>query len=50
MIFIVNTAFEQTWHWLDLRVTALLALPFETMDPAEFAARLAEIGQMDGAA
>ena len=46
----VDAAFEQTWRWLDLRVRALLALPFETMDRAELAAELARIGQMEGAA
>jgi arsenate reductase len=46
----VDAAFEQTWHWLEIRVKALLALPFETMDRKEFGARLAEIGRMEGAA
>lgn len=46
----VDAAFEQTWAWLELRVKALLALPFETMDREAFKARLAEIGQMEGAA
>lgn len=46
----VDAAFEQTWAWLELRVKALLALPFETMDREILKARLAEIGQMEGAA
>jgi arsenate reductase len=46
----VDAAFEQTWRWLDLRVQALLALPFETMNRKELAAELARIGQMEGAA
>ncbi len=46
----VDAAFEQTWHQLETRVRALLALPFETMDQRLLSARLAEIGQMEGAA
>jgi arsenate reductase len=46
----VDAAFEQTWDWLEMRVLALLALPFETMDKTELRERLAEIGQMEGAA
>jgi arsenate reductase (thioredoxin) len=46
----VDMAFEQTWHWLEMRVRALLDLPFETMGDEELKARLAEIGQMEGAA
>lgn len=45
----VDAAFEQTWQWLEMRVRALLALPFETMDRTELAAELAHIGQMEGA-
>ena len=45
-----DAAFEQTWNWLDMRVRALLELPFETMDRNELAAALARIGQMEGAA
>ncbi|WP_310530562.1 arsenate reductase ArsC [Novosphingobium sp.] len=45
-----DTAFEQTWAWLEMRARALLALPFETMDRAELKRELARIGQMDGAA
>jgi arsenate reductase (thioredoxin) len=46
----VDAAFEQTWAWLEMRVQAMLALPFETMDRDMLRAQLAEIGQMDGAA
>lgn len=46
----VDAAFEQTWHWLEMRAQALLALPFETMDRSALAAELARIGQMEGAA
>ena len=45
-----DAAFAQTWQWLDMRVRALLELPFETMDRNELAAALARIGQMEGAA
>ncbi len=46
----VDVAFEQTWRWLEMRVQALLALPFETMERAELLKELARIGQMEGAA
>jgi arsenate reductase (thioredoxin) len=46
----VDAAFEETWRLLDLRVSALLALPFETMERDAFKAALAEIGAMEGAA
>lgn len=46
----VDAAFEETWRWLEMRVQALLALPFETMDRAELLKELALIGQMEGAA
>jgi len=46
----VDAAFEETWRLLDMRVAALLALPFETMARDEFGAALAEIGAMEGAA
>jgi len=46
----VDAAFEQTWRWLEMRAKALFGLPFETMDRADFQARLGEIGQMEGAA
>ncbi len=45
----VDAAFEQTWHWLEMRAQALLALPFETMDRKELAAELGRIGEMEGA-
>ena len=46
----VDAAFERTWDWLELRVRALLELPFETMDRTALAAELARIGQLEGAA
>lgn len=45
----VDAAFAETWRLLELRVAALLALPFETMDAPELRATLAKIGQMEGA-
>jgi len=47
---LVDAAFEQTWDWLEMRAQALLALPFETMARDEFAAALARIGELEGAA
>ncbi|MFM1981622.1 MAG: hypothetical protein RJB22_341 [Pseudomonadota bacterium] len=47
---VVDAAFDQCWHWLNMRVQALIALPFETMDRKTLAADLARIGQMEGAA
>ena len=47
---VVDAAFEQTWHWLTLRVMALLALPIETINSKDLAQELALIGQMEGAA
>jgi arsenate reductase len=46
----IDAAFEQTWRYLEMRVQALLALPFETMEPTELQAELARIGTMEGAA
>lgn len=46
---VVDAAFEATWQALALRVDAMLALPFETMERKTLLARLAEIGQMAGA-
>jgi arsenate reductase len=46
----VDAAFAQTWDWLTMRAEALFALPFETMERNALQARLAEIGQMEGAA
>lgn len=45
-----DAAFAQTWDWLEMRVRAFLALPFETMNRQDLSARLAQIGQMEGAA
>lgn len=45
-----DAAFEETWRLLDMRVAALLALPFETMTRGAFKAALAQIGAMEGAA
>jgi arsenate reductase len=45
-----SAAFEQTWRLLEMRVGALLALPFETMERNQFKVALAEIGAMEGAA
>jgi arsenate reductase len=45
-----DAAFENTWRWLSMRVEALLALPFETMDRDEATLALSAIGQMEGAA
>ncbi|MFM2301473.1 MAG: hypothetical protein RLZZ84_1209 [Pseudomonadota bacterium] len=47
---VVDAAFERTWDLLEMRVRALLALPFETMDAKQLAAELGQIGQMEGAA
>jgi len=47
---LVDAAFEQTWDWLEMRAQALLALPFEAMARDEFAAALARIGELEGAA
>lgn len=46
----VDAAFAQTWDWLSMRAEALVALPFETMERGALQARLAAIGQMEGAA
>ncbi len=46
----VDAAFEETWRLLDLRVSALLALPFEAMERDAFKAALTQIGRMEGAA
>ena len=45
----IDSAFEQTWTWLETRVSAMLALPFETMSRPDLAKALHAIGQMDGA-
>ena len=46
----IDAAFEQTWRYLEARIEAFLALPFESMDRAALTERLAQIGQMEGAA
>jgi arsenate reductase (thioredoxin) len=46
----IDAAFAETWRWLDMRVRALLALPFETMDALALRAALTDIGRMEGAA
>lgn len=46
----VDAAFPRTWDWLVMRVEALLALPFATMERDALQARLAQIGQLEGAA
>ena len=46
----VDAAFERTWRLLDMRVAALLALPFETMARDQLRAALADIGAMEDAA
>ena len=46
----VDAAFAETWRLLDMRVAAMLALPLETMTPAERRDALNAIGAMEGAA
>ena len=46
----VDAAFAETWHLLDMRVRAMLALPLETMSAAEQRDALNSIGAMAGAA
>lgn len=46
----VDAAFEQTWRALSLRVRALLASSFETMEPMPLQDLLIEIGRLEGAA
>ena len=46
----VDAAFAETWRLIELRVMALLALPFEDMDAPILRASLNEIGQLEGAA
>lgn len=46
----VEAAFAETWRLLEIRVSALLAMPFEAMEARELRAALAGIGQMEGAA
>lgn len=47
---VVDAAFAQTWDLLDMRVSAFLALPFETMAAGELRQELTQIGAMAGAA
>lgn len=46
----IDAAFDKTWRLLDVRVAALLALPFETMERDALKSALAQIGAMEGAA
>ena len=46
----VDAAFAETYRLLDMRVRAMLALPLETITPAERRAALNAIGAMEGAA
>ena len=46
----VDAAFEQTWHLLEQRVRAMLALDPAHLDRAEAERALAQIGLMEGAA
>lgn len=45
----VDAAFAETWRLLEMRVRALLALPFESMEGSTLRAALNEIGLMEGA-
>ena len=44
-----RAAFERAYAELDARVSALLALPFETMAPSDLRDALNRIGRMEGA-
>jgi arsenate reductase len=46
----VDAAFEETWRLLEMRVRALLAAPFETLERRDVTELLARIGGMEGAA
>lgn len=46
----VDAAFAETWRLLEMRVRALLDLPFETMAAPELRDALNRIGGMEGAA
>ena len=46
----VDTAFEETWRLLIMRVRAMLSLDLASKDRAEAQAALARIGAMEGAA
>lgn len=45
----VDTAFDETWRLLEMRVEAFLALDREGMDGAAFKDALSAIGRMEGA-
>lgn len=45
-----DAAFADTWRFLEKRIEAFLALPFETMPEADLQRALGDIGQMEGAA
>jgi arsenate reductase len=45
-----DAAFAETWRLLEMRVSAMLALPLETMDTGALRDALNPIGQMEGAA
>lgn len=44
----VDAAFEAAWDLLEARFSALMAVPFEKLEPAELQQRLTAIGAMDG--
>ncbi len=46
----VDAAFAETWHLLEMRVRAFLALDLAGLDRAAAQRELAQIGQMEGAA
>lgn len=46
----IDEAFEATWNALEARTRAFLDLPFETMERKALVGKLAEIGEMEGAA
>jgi arsenate reductase len=46
----VDTAFEETWRLLDMRVRAFMELDRSALDAAALQRALAEIGAMEGAA
>jgi arsenate reductase len=46
----IDAAFEETWRLLEMRVRALLAAPFETLERRDVTELLARIGRLEGAA